>query len=220
MGDATVSYKARGNEEYAKRNFLKAAALYTHGLQADPKNATLYSNRSAALLNLNKVTKALADAEACISLRPDWDKGYFRKGLALEAAGKGQEDGEEDFSAVDAVADPLAEDPSLPSLSTPVDEAGGEGAGTSSRLGRPPQQRPGPLPAALKKGRLLDHEGQAVAPSIVPDHVRHPERYMRYTFDQEIQVGGGVAQLAESATTQVSGKRSEEGLQSAWYLYR
>ncbi|KAL6780504.1 TPR6 [Auxenochlorella protothecoides x Auxenochlorella symbiontica] len=91
MGDATVSYKARGNEEYAKRNFLKAAALYTHGLQADPKNATLYSNRSAALLNLNKVTKALADAEACISLRPDWDKGYFRKGLALEAAGKGQE---------------------------------------------------------------------------------------------------------------------------------
>ncbi|KAL6780505.1 hypothetical protein ACKKBF_B12855 [Auxenochlorella protothecoides x Auxenochlorella symbiontica] len=113
-------------------------------------------------------------------------------------------DGEEDFSAVDAVADPLAEDPSLPSLSTPVDEAGGEGAGTSSRLGRPPQQRPGPLPAALKKGRLLDHEGQAVAPSIVPDHVRHPERYMRYTFDQEIQVGGGVAQLAESATTQVA----------------
>lgn len=42
MGDATVSYKVRGNEEYAKRNFLKAAALYTHGLQADPKNATLY----------------------------------------------------------------------------------------------------------------------------------------------------------------------------------
>ncbi len=42
------------------------------------------SNRSAALLKLNKVTKALEDAEKCIELRPDWDKGYFRKGNVLE----------------------------------------------------------------------------------------------------------------------------------------
>jgi stress-induced-phosphoprotein 1 len=31
------------------------------------------------------VTRALSDAEKCIELRPDWDKGYFRKGSALEA---------------------------------------------------------------------------------------------------------------------------------------
>lgn len=37
------------------------------------------SNRSAALLALAKTTKALADAEECIRLRPDWDKGHFRK---------------------------------------------------------------------------------------------------------------------------------------------
>lgn len=117
MGDASVSYKDQGNVEYAKRNYLKAAALYTQGLKADPQNATLYrcvvvistchqmstwftdrmptshSNRSAALLNLNKFTKALADAEACINLRPDWDKGHYRKGLASEAAGKTEEVG-------------------------------------------------------------------------------------------------------------------------------
>lgn len=32
------------------------------------------SNRSAAVLQLNKVSKALADADECIKLRPEWDK--------------------------------------------------------------------------------------------------------------------------------------------------
>ncbi len=42
------------------------------------------SNRSAALLQLKKSGKALEDAEQCIKRRPDWDKGFYRKGLALE----------------------------------------------------------------------------------------------------------------------------------------
>jgi tetratricopeptide (TPR) repeat protein len=47
--------------------------------------AAACSNRCAALLKLNKLSKALTDAERCVALRPDWDKGYFRKGSALEA---------------------------------------------------------------------------------------------------------------------------------------
>lgn len=42
------------------------------------------SNRSAALLKLKKVTKALEDADACIKLKPDWEKGYFRKASVFE----------------------------------------------------------------------------------------------------------------------------------------
>ncbi len=42
------------------------------------------SNRSAALLKLNKVAKALADADAAIARDPQWDKGFFRKAAALE----------------------------------------------------------------------------------------------------------------------------------------
>ena len=53
------------------------------------------SNRSAALLQLSKTGKALADAEECIRLRPDWDKGYFRKAAALEALGRMEEVGAE-----------------------------------------------------------------------------------------------------------------------------
>jgi len=51
----------------------------------------LGSNRSAALLQLSKVTKALQDAETCIRLRPDWEKGYFRKGSVLQHQGKAEE---------------------------------------------------------------------------------------------------------------------------------
>ncbi|KXZ55488.1 hypothetical protein GPECTOR_2g1037 [Gonium pectorale] len=83
-----ASFKDQGNEEFKKENYLKAAALYTQAIKEDPKNAVLYSNRSAALLKLNKVTKAMEDAEMCISLKPEWEKGYFRKGAVLEATDK------------------------------------------------------------------------------------------------------------------------------------
>ncbi|KDD74639.1 hypothetical protein H632_c1165p1 [Helicosporidium sp. ATCC 50920] len=46
------------------------------------------SNRSVALLQLNKVTKALADAETSIDLQPDWHKAHFRRGAALEGMGR------------------------------------------------------------------------------------------------------------------------------------
>ena len=49
------------------------------------------SNRCAAFLKLNKVTKALSDAEACIGLKPEWEKGFFRKGCVLEVLGRREE---------------------------------------------------------------------------------------------------------------------------------
>lgn len=43
------------------------------------------SNRCAALIKIAKLSKALADAEKCIELRPGWEKSYYRKGCTLEA---------------------------------------------------------------------------------------------------------------------------------------
>ncbi|PRW57250.1 serine threonine- phosphatase 5 [Chlorella sorokiniana] len=88
---AAESFKEQGNALYKEGHYLKAAAAYTQGLKADPSHSVLYSNRSAALLQLSKTGKALADAEECIRLRPDWDKGYFRKAAALEALGRMEE---------------------------------------------------------------------------------------------------------------------------------
>ncbi|KAG9451930.1 hypothetical protein H6P81_004834 [Aristolochia fimbriata] len=83
--DAGVSLKDQGNEFFKAGNYLKAAAVYTQAIKKDPSNPTLYSNRSAAFLHLVKLNKALADAEMTITLNPQWEKGYFRKGCVLEA---------------------------------------------------------------------------------------------------------------------------------------
>eukprot|EP00884_Botryococcus_braunii_P016906 jgi/Botrbrau1/389/Bobra.110_2s0044.1 len=77
-------WKSEGNKEFRNKNYLKAAALYTKGIKADPSNAVLYSNRSACLLKLLKIQKALSDADECIRLEPEWEKGYYRKGAILE----------------------------------------------------------------------------------------------------------------------------------------
>eukprot|EP00887_Chlorella_sp_A99_P007611 scaffold20.g7611.t1 len=62
------SLKDQGNEAFRSGNYL--------------------SNRSVALLHLSKTTKALADADECIRLRPDWAKGHFRKATVLEVLGR------------------------------------------------------------------------------------------------------------------------------------
>uniref|UniRef100_A0A7S2Z7J5 Uncharacterized protein n=1 Tax=Chloropicon laureae TaxID=464258 RepID=A0A7S2Z7J5_9CHLO len=80
--------KAEGNAFYKQGKYLKAAASYSKAIKKDKDNGVLYSNRSAALLQLNKVSKAIADAEECIRLKPDWEKGYFRKGNAYETLKK------------------------------------------------------------------------------------------------------------------------------------
>ena len=42
-----------------------------------------YSNRSGSYLNNGDYDKALEDAETCIKMKPDWPRGYQRKGSAL-----------------------------------------------------------------------------------------------------------------------------------------
>ncbi|KAF5837562.1 hypothetical protein DUNSADRAFT_4198 [Dunaliella salina] len=80
--------KDEGNKLFAAKEWLKSASKYTQAIKADPNNAVLYSNRSAALLKLLKVTKATEDADTCIKLKPEWEKGYFRKGAILEEQDK------------------------------------------------------------------------------------------------------------------------------------
>ncbi|KAK2980639.1 hypothetical protein RJ640_011447, partial [Escallonia rubra] len=80
-----ASLKEQGNELFKAGNYLKAAALYTQAIKQDPSNPTLYSNRAAAFLQLAKLQKALTDADTTITLNPNWEKGYFRKGCVLEA---------------------------------------------------------------------------------------------------------------------------------------
>merc|ERR1719263_1873943 len=83
--------KDEGNAHFKGGEYLKAAASYTKAIKAEPDNHVYYSNRSNAFLKLSKVGKALEDADKCISLAPEFVKGYHRKASALHAGEKTDE---------------------------------------------------------------------------------------------------------------------------------
>merc|ERR1712137_326081 len=75
--------KAKGNAAMGQRNFEEAIKHYSDAIALDSANHVLYSNRSAAYASLGKYEEALQDGEKTIEVKPDWVKGYSRKGLAL-----------------------------------------------------------------------------------------------------------------------------------------
>ena len=75
--------KREGNQAFQNEKFSLAIKLYTEAIDIDDTEHTLYSNRSAAYLLNKQFEEALADANTCIQLKPEWQKGYVRKGAAL-----------------------------------------------------------------------------------------------------------------------------------------
>lgn len=82
--------KTKGNECLANKDFDTAIQWYTQALdfaknlpQPENNRHVYYSNRSAAYLSKGFADSALKDAELCIKEKPDWPKGYGRKGAAL-----------------------------------------------------------------------------------------------------------------------------------------
>ena len=70
----------------------------------DPENHVLYSNRSAAHTKAGRYSDALIDAEKTVALKPEWGKGYSRKGAALAYLGR-------DFEAQKAYEEGIRYDP-------------------------------------------------------------------------------------------------------------
>ncbi|RUS79220.1 hypothetical protein EGW08_013005 [Elysia chlorotica] len=75
--------KREGNEYIAKMDFENALRVYTQAIQMAPCDHLLISNRCHAYASLDKFQESLADADLVVDLRPDWPKGYFRRGRAL-----------------------------------------------------------------------------------------------------------------------------------------
>ena len=53
-----------------------------------PTDHFLLGNRSLSFHNLGRFDLALSDAIKATEIKPDWAKGYFRKGAALQALGR------------------------------------------------------------------------------------------------------------------------------------
>uniref|UniRef100_A0A7S0JJK4 CS domain-containing protein n=1 Tax=Calcidiscus leptoporus TaxID=127549 RepID=A0A7S0JJK4_9EUKA len=89
---ARVEYKKKaGNDAFKAAEYQQAAVLYTEALSLCTleslrvEEATILSNRAACFLKLGRYSQARDDAEACVRLRPDFAKGYFRLALSLQA---------------------------------------------------------------------------------------------------------------------------------------
>jgi len=83
--------KEKGNEEFKKGNYEKAIEFYTYATEMDPTNHVFYTNRAMCYAAMKKWDKSLRDAETSIKYKKDWEKGHYRKGMALQNLGRLQE---------------------------------------------------------------------------------------------------------------------------------
>ncbi|KAJ5028401.1 hypothetical protein J3E72DRAFT_212998 [Bipolaris maydis] len=84
MADAL---KAEGNKLFAEKKFAESIEKFSQAIELDPTNHVLYSNRSGAYASLKDWKKALEDANKVTEIKPDWSKGWGRKGTALHGEG-------------------------------------------------------------------------------------------------------------------------------------
>ncbi|KAK9770499.1 putative STI1 domain-containing protein [Seiridium cardinale] len=117
--------KALGNKAIAEKKFDEAIDAFSKAIEIDGSNHVLYSNRSAAYASKKDWTNALKDAEKTTEVKPDWPRGWGRKGAALHGQG-------DLLGAYDAYEEGLKHDPnnaglksSLASVKTAMDREGG-----------------------------------------------------------------------------------------------
>ncbi|KAL0489279.1 Hsp70-Hsp90 organizing protein [Acrasis kona] len=80
------SLKDKANDHLKKKDYLKAISYYEQALELAPKTSEdlshihhiLYSNRSAVYMAIHEYQKAVLDAQQCVKLNPNWQKGYLR----------------------------------------------------------------------------------------------------------------------------------------------
>jgi len=125
--------KELGTKAFSEKNFDQAIEQFTLAIEQNPSDHALFSNRSACFWNKNEFDKALEDAEECIKVKPDWAKGYMRKGLALQ--------GKKDFNtAMDAYTKGLEIEPNNEQLKTNLakcQQASQGGGGLGGMFGGP-----------------------------------------------------------------------------------
>lgn len=80
---AALDKKKEGNEAFKAKDFETAVARYTEAIELDQTDHTFFSNRAMALLAIGRYEEAVADGRKCISLKPDFMKGFHRAATGL-----------------------------------------------------------------------------------------------------------------------------------------
>ncbi|KAL9132199.1 MAG: hypothetical protein Q9217_000003 [Psora testacea] len=133
MADAL---KTEGNKAFAEKKFDEAIEKFSKALEVEPSNHVLYSNRSGAYASKKEFERALEDANRTTEIKPDWAKGWGRKGAALHGTG-------DLIGAKDAFEEALKLDPANTQAKSGLSvveraisaEASADGAGPGGGLG-------------------------------------------------------------------------------------
>ncbi|KAI0077999.1 ADP/ATP carrier receptor [Panus rudis PR-1116 ss-1] len=98
---AAASLKAKGNAAYQRRDFQKAAELYTRAIAVSPTpEPVFYSNRAACYVNMSPADyeKVIADCDQALALDKRYVKALNRRATALETLER-YEEALRDFTA-------------------------------------------------------------------------------------------------------------------------
>ena len=84
---AADEIKVKGTAAFRAGDYKKAAELYYEASRAAPECHTHFSNLALALLKLGQPQHAVTAAQRCTELAPQFSKGHYRLGMALDARG-------------------------------------------------------------------------------------------------------------------------------------
>mmetsp|Transcript_40369 Transcript_40369/g.89645 ORF Transcript_40369/g.89645 Transcript_40369/m.89645 type:complete len:579 (+) Transcript_40369:115-1851(+) len=168
--------KAKGNAAFSAGNYQEAIDFFSQAIAVDPKNHVLFSNRSAAQASLKNYEKALEDAQKCVSLKPDWGKGYSRLGAAFYGLEQWPE-------AAQAYEDGLKYDPNNEQLKQGLSDS-------KAAMGRPssPFNNPNLLAQLAMDPRTRAFLSQPDFMAMLADVQQNPSSMSKYLQDPRFQV--------------------------------
>mmetsp|Transcript_70176 Transcript_70176/g.195265 ORF Transcript_70176/g.195265 Transcript_70176/m.195265 type:complete len:680 (+) Transcript_70176:172-2211(+) len=74
--------QVQANIAFQAKDYARAVELFTRAISVEPENYVLFSDRAICLAVSGHYTESLRDSRRCVELRPDWPRGYGRRGLA------------------------------------------------------------------------------------------------------------------------------------------
>ncbi|XP_070611047.1 RNA polymerase II-associated protein 3 [Erythrolamprus reginae] len=80
--EKALAEKEKGNTYFKQRNYDAAIECYTKGMNADPYNPVLPTNRASAFFRLKKFSVAESDCNLALALNKNYTKAYSRRGAA------------------------------------------------------------------------------------------------------------------------------------------
>lgn len=179
-------FKVKGNKALQEGKYQEAVELYGEAIALDPTNHVYFSNRAAAFANLKKYKESLTDASKTVELKPDWPKGYSRKGAALTYLGRLRE-------ARSTYQQGLEIDPNNQQLKDGLADVEKKievatGAGNTGAQGPTPNpfQDPNLLERLRNHHTTKDYLDDPSFMKILKELQKDPEALLRYVKDQRV----------------------------------